>query len=99
MKTKIILGSVIMSSVAQLQAASFVHHSMYNKVSFSQGMGTDKKSAEDDARSAVPAGYKDDPANSPAIDCAGGKGVTFDSKLNICPDKSKVVYTLPVVKK
>ena len=93
---KIFLTASILC-VSSAFASSFVMKNMYSEHSFAQGMGKNKVAAESDAKKAIPKGYSADSANSPAVQCE--TDAIFDSKSGACPDGSKVVLTIPVVKK
>ena len=95
MKTFLKLSSIIL--MLQSFASSFVTKNMYSQHSLAQGTGKNKSAAISDANKAIPKGYIADSANSPTVQCESD--AVMDSKSGKCPDSSKVIYTIPVVKK
>ena len=90
-----IISSVIL--ISQSLGSSFVMKNMYSQHSLAQGKGKNKNAAISDANKAIPKGYIADSANSPTVQCESD--AVMESKSGKCPDGSKVIYTIPVVKK
>jgi hypothetical protein len=68
----LIVGALYSQSVF---AGQMVYSNLYSENTLVQGVGKNIRAAEKDAVDSIPAGWKKDPANSPAIDAISVGGL------------------------